>query len=71
MANSLQVLTAVPETWSVNLLSGFLESSFRQSVTERNESLIMRALTNNENLTTCVRLVEKINDMGPRVEEVC
>lgn len=68
--NGLQVLALVPDSWSVDLLSGFLESALRHLVTERSESAIARALTSSENLTTSAKMVEKIDALGPQVEEI-
>lgn len=63
-----QVLTLIPESWSLELLSNFLESALRQLVTERNETVITKALTSVENLVTSAELIEKIGALGPKVE---
>lgn len=57
----------VPDTWSVELLSTFLESALRRLVAERNETAIARALTNVENLTAAGTLIEKVDALGPTV----
>ena len=63
-----QVLTLVPNSWSVELISGFLESTFRQLVSERHETAVTRALTSAVNLTANAVLVEKTDSLGPTVE---
>ncbi|KAK4696469.1 vacuolar protein sorting-associated protein 3, partial [Lecanoromycetidae sp. Uapishka_2] len=64
------VLELIPESWSVELVSGFLVSSFRRLVHERNEATITKALSGAENLQIAAAFVEKCSAIGPRVEEV-
>ena len=64
----LQVLTLIPESWSLEQLSNFLESALRQLVTERNETVITKALTSVQNLIISANLIEKIDAFGPKVE---
>lgn len=61
------MLELVPDTWSVEQLSTFLESALRRLVAERNETAIARALTNVENLTAAATLIEKVDAMGPTI----
>lgn len=63
------VLDLVPESWSVELVSGFLVSSFRRLVHERNEATITKALSGAENLQIASAFVEKCSALGPQVEQ--
>ena len=64
------VLELIPETWSVELASGFLISSFRRLVHERREATVTKALRGAENLQTAAAFVEKCSDIGPQIEKV-
>ena len=62
------VLDLIPESWSVRIVSGFLVSSLRRLVHERNEATIMKALSGAENLQIASAFVEKCSNLGPHVE---
>ena len=62
------VLGLIPDTWSVELVSGFLVSALRRIVRERSETMIAKALSGAENLKTDADLIGKIGDLGPTVE---
>lgn len=62
------VLSLIPDTWSVELVSGFLVSALRRIVRERSETMIARALSGAENLKINADLIGKIEDLGPTVE---
>lgn len=64
------VLELIPESWSVELVSGFLVSSFRRLVHERREATVTKALSGAENLQIAAAFVEKCSELGPQVEEV-
>ena len=64
------VLELIPESWSVELLSGFLVSSVRRLVSEKNEASVVRALSGAENLQIAARFVEKCVEVGPQVETI-
>ena len=64
------VLELIPENWSVELVSGFLVSSFRRLVHERNEATITKALSGAENLQIAAAFVEKCSALGPQIENV-
>lgn len=65
-----QVLNLVPNSWSVDKLSPFFESSLRELLTERNECVINRALTSCANLTANAVTVEKLSSLGVSVDRV-
>ncbi|KAL8667941.1 MAG: hypothetical protein Q9202_000406 [Teloschistes flavicans] len=63
-----RVLDLIPETWSVELVEGFLTSAFRTLVRDRNEAMVVKALSGAENLQVAAEMVEKMRVEGPRVE---
>ena len=65
-----QVLELIPETWSVDLISGFLVSALRRLLHEKSEAMIMKALSSAENLQVASTLIEKCNAIGPHIEKV-
>ena len=64
------VLELIPESWSVELVSGFLVSSFRRLLHERREATVAKALSGAENLQIAAAFVEKCSELGPQVEQV-
>ena len=64
------VLNLIPESWSVELLSGFLLSAFRRLIHEKNEAMITKALSGAENLQIAAEFVEKCTVLGPQVEMI-
>ena len=64
----MQVLSVIPEAWSLQRITTFLECTFRQLVSDKNESMIQRALTNAENLSVAARLVDGLDSMEPFVQ---
>ncbi|KZF24116.1 hypothetical protein L228DRAFT_244996 [Xylona heveae TC161] len=63
------VLTMIPESWSIDILSGFLVSALQQLVTERNETLVTKALSAAENLRAAAEYIANCKVAGPIVEE--
>ena len=64
------VLELIPESWSVELVSAFLISSFRQLVQDKSEAMITKALSGAENLKISADLIEKCQILGPQIEVV-
>lgn len=64
------VLELIPESWSVELASGFLVSSFRRLVHERREASVTKALSGAENLQIAAALVERCSEIGPQIEKI-
>ena len=64
------VLELIPESWSVELASGFLISSFRRLVHERREATVTKALSGAENLQVAAAFVEKCGEIGPQTEKI-
>lgn len=64
-----KVLSLIPESWSIDLLSAFLVNAFRLLIQERNESAINKALSSAENLQIASSLVEKCDRIGPQIQD--
>ncbi|KAK4943129.1 hypothetical protein LTR28_008535, partial [Elasticomyces elasticus] len=64
------VLGLIPNSWSVELLSGFLVHALRSLVRERNETGIQKALLSAQNLRISEEVIEKVESVGPTVETV-
>ncbi|KAG4030347.1 hypothetical protein MFRU_012g00870 [Monilinia fructicola] len=62
------VLAMIPDTWSVELVSGFLVSALRRIVRERSETMVVKALSGADNLKASVALVDRIKEAGPTIE---
>ncbi|KJR80374.1 tgf beta receptor associated protein [Sporothrix schenckii 1099-18] len=64
----LDVLQLLPDSWSIEVTSGFLVHSLRELVRDRNQSTVARALSASENLRVHDELITKADEIGPRVE---
>lgn len=64
------VLELIPESWSVELVSDFLVSSFRRLIHEKREATITRALSGAQHLQIAAAFLEKCSSIGPHVETV-
>lgn len=64
-----EVLGLIPESWSVDLISGFLVHAFRRLVQEKKEAMIIKALSGAENLMVASILIEKCNEVGPQIQD--
>jgi hypothetical protein len=58
------VLAKLPDSWSVDLVEGFLVAALRSLVRERNESAIERALWSARHLRVSVENVDKRDEKG-------
>ena len=63
----MDIVERMPADWSVENIILFLTSGIRNLTSERNESLIVRALSGVENLKISHNLVEKIEKMGAHI----
>jgi len=61
-------LSLIPDTWSVELVSGFLISALRRMVRERSETMIVKSLSGAENLKVAAQLIEMVDAAGPSIE---
>ncbi|KAI9739272.1 MAG: hypothetical protein M1834_007485 [Cirrosporium novae-zelandiae] len=64
------VLSIIPNSWSVELIEGFLVNSLRRLTREKNETMIVKALSGSENLQISAELIEKCELLGPKIEAV-
>jgi hypothetical protein len=62
------VLSLIPDSWSVELVSGFLVSALRRIVRERSETTVAKSLSGAENLKVSADLIGKIEAAVPYVE---
>ncbi|KAK8031703.1 hypothetical protein PG990_001437 [Apiospora arundinis] len=63
-----EVLAMIPDTWSVDLVAGFLVRALRRMVVERNETTVARALSSSQLLKVQHDMVVKIDEKGPTFE---
>lgn len=63
-----EVLSLIPDEWSVELVSGFLVSALRRIIRERSETMVVKALSGAENLKVNAELIGRIEAAGPSVE---
>jgi len=63
-------LNILPDTWSIDIFSGFLVNALRRLVAERSETSIAQALNGAQNLKTSAELIKKMEDVGPVIESV-
>lgn len=66
----LDVLNRVPEGWGVAVIDTFLISRCREIVTERNETMIVRALRGSENIQVAEEFIDRVDKLGFTIEGV-
>jgi hypothetical protein len=66
----MKVLGILPDSWSIDIFSGFLISALRRLVRERSETSIAKALSGAENLKVNEEFIDKSEEIGPVVEGV-
>lgn len=62
------VLALIPDSWSVDVVAGFLVGALRRLVREKNESVVKKALSGAENLRVSHDLVTAIDEKGSSIE---
>lgn len=62
------VLSLIPDSWSVELVSGFLVSALRRIVREKSETMIAKSLSGAENLKINAELIQTVDSAGPSIE---
>jgi len=60
----LAILLDIPDSWSVEMLSEFLVRCFRAATTERNQAVILKALSAAQNLQKQVEFIEACEKIG-------
>ncbi|KAF2092436.1 hypothetical protein NA57DRAFT_50317 [Rhizodiscina lignyota] len=63
-----EVLIQIPDSWSIDIVSGFIIQHLRRLVHERAETSITRALSGAVNLKTSAELTERTEALGSVVE---
>ncbi|KPM43540.1 hypothetical protein AK830_g3004 [Neonectria ditissima] len=63
-----EVLSLIPDSWSVDIVAGFLVGALKRLVGERHESMLIRALSGAENLRINYDFVVKVEEKGPSIE---
>ncbi|EXJ95098.1 hypothetical protein A1O1_00217 [Capronia coronata CBS 617.96] len=64
----LKILRDIPEDWNVSMLSEFLIRSFRAATTERNQAVIVKALSAAQNLQKQVEFIEVCEKLGAQFD---
>lgn len=62
-----QVLAQLPDHWSVAQLADFIVHALRRLVRERNEAMLLKALSSAQNLRMSAEVIEKMEGMAPTV----
>ncbi|KAI2608524.1 uncharacterized protein GGS25DRAFT_280913 [Hypoxylon fragiforme] len=62
------ILSVIPDNWSVDLVSGFLVKALRRIVVEKNETTVARSLSSAQNLQVQHDLIVSIEEKGPSIE---
>ncbi|KAG5981154.1 hypothetical protein E4U55_003241 [Claviceps digitariae] len=62
------VLDLVPDTWSVDVIAGFLTGALRRMVREKHEMTVTRALSVAENSRLDYEFVVGVGERGPTIE---
>jgi len=64
----LAILNSIPDSWSVSLLSDFLLRTFRAATSERNQAVIIKALSAAQNLQKQAEFIETCEKIGAKLE---
>ncbi|KAI8627706.1 hypothetical protein F5Y19DRAFT_440942 [Xylariaceae sp. FL1651] len=62
------VLSVIPDSWSVDLVASFLVKALRKIVVEKNETTVVRSLSSAQNLKIQHELIVRIEEKGPSIE---
>jgi len=63
------VLAGIPDNWPVDVLAGFIVHALRKLVSERNETVVLKALAGTQNLRLANEVVDKIEGLGSVVQD--
>ena len=64
----LHVFESIPDDWGVDMLAEFLLRSMRAATSERNEAVIMKALSAAQNLQRQAQFVDACEKLGAKIE---
>lgn len=62
------VLALIPDSWSVDIVAGFLVKALRRIVVAKREGTVSRSLSSAQNLRVQAELVKRIDEKGPTIE---
>ncbi|TKA55669.1 hypothetical protein B0A49_12683 [Cryomyces minteri] len=62
------VLSLIPDSWSIELVSEFIISALRRLVRERSETMVVKALSGAQSLRANADFIDKTETLGPTVE---
>jgi hypothetical protein len=65
--DAARVLEQIPDNWSVQVVAGFLAHAFRRLVRDKNETIVVKALSGAQNLKKSLEVIEKSEGAGPVV----
>ena len=63
----MDVLQRIPDDWSVEDILPYLASAIRRAVSERSQSVVVKALAGVENLKISLAFVEKVERLGAHI----
>ncbi|KAI5810256.1 hypothetical protein DFH27DRAFT_538765 [Peziza echinospora] len=64
----VQVLSVIPDTYSIALLSKFLIGALKTLVRERSETVVIKAIRRGENLRVNAEFADKCDSIGPTIQ---
>ncbi|CAE6405212.1 unnamed protein product [Rhizoctonia solani] len=67
--DAVQVLEAIPDSWSLSVVSSFLERSLRRTIHDSREGMILKHISAGQNLIAVDNAMQVIKDEGYVVEE--
>ncbi|QRW19615.1 vacuolar protein-sorting-associated protein 39 [Rhizoctonia solani] len=67
--DAVQVLEAIPDSWSLSVISSFLERSLRRTMHDSREGMILKHISAGQNLIVMDNAMQVIKDEGYVVEE--
>ena len=62
------VLSVIPESWSIELVSAFLISAIRRLLKDKSEAMVVKALSGAQNLKVSADFIEKCEHIGSEIQ---
>ena len=60
-----KVLSLIPDTWSLDQFADFFVPALRRLVAERNETVVLKALSSAQNMSRSSEVIEKMESLRP------
>ncbi|KAB5589981.1 hypothetical protein CTheo_6584 [Ceratobasidium theobromae] len=67
--DAIQVLETIPDSWSLRVISSFLERSLRRTTHESREGMILKQISAGQNLAIVDNAMQVVKDEGYVIEE--